>query len=471
MKKYLLYGFLAILLISIVSAADFNITTMPIRDNIDIEQTAQFLILITSNSTKTQNIRIYSPEVEWTIPTQTVKVYSNSDADTKVTITPTKYIDAGLHGIKINFKEDDTNDLIERIVFVNVRSPGEAVSSYSPSVTMKVTMPSVIDPREPVLITIMIENQNTLNLTDLKLKIDSTLDNFNTEQDLTLGSLGKKAIELSYELDPLQEPGEYKLSFDLLKGKESIETAEPKTVTISSVNPVYIEKLDVSSGFLRTVVTATYTSNSNVKDVQTVKYPTSMLKRLFTSTSLPSKTQNIDEQLYKTVELELGPGETKTVEFTESYWPALIVLIAVLIGLLIYMKYKSPVKIRKGITDIKIKEGGVSELKIMLEIKNVSKKNLKNIIIVDYVPNITDLSKEFIEGTLKPTRMLKHPTKGTVLKWELEEITAGEDRLISYDLKAKLSIIGNFRVPRAKVILKRKGKNKHVYSNSLGVSA
>ena len=104
-------------------------------------------------------------------------------------------------------------------------------------------------------------------------------------------------------------------------------------------------------------------------------------------------------------------------------------------------------------------------------VKNISNKKITNVTVVDYIPNIADISKEFVEGTLKPSKVLVHQKKGTILKWELSEIAPGEERLISYDLKSKLSIIGNFKLPRAKVVFK-KGKREIIsYSNSLGVNA
>ena len=65
--------------------------------------------------------------------------------------------------------------------------------------------------------------------------------------------------------------------------------------------------------------------------------------------------------------------------------------------------------------------------------------------------------------------MSKHSKKGTVLTWELGELGPKEDRLISYNITSKLSILGSFKLPRAKVVIKSKGKEKHIYSNSLGV--
>ena len=60
--------------------------------------------------------------------------------------------------------------------------------------------------------------------------------------------------------------------------------------------------------------------------------------------------------------------------------------------------------------------------------------------------------------------------KGTVLKWDIPELAPGEERLISYDIRSKLSIIGSFTLPRAKIKFTKDGKDKIIFSNSVGVS-
>ena len=96
---------------------------------------------------------------------------------------------------------------------------------------------------------------------------------------------------------------------------------------------------------------------------------------------------------------------------------------------------------------------------------------MKNVTITDSIHNIADIQKEFGEGTIKPSRVFRHGAKGTVLIWEIEEVAPGEDRLISYTIKAKLSVVGNFNMPRAKVSSK-KGKRRLIsYSNPVGASS
>jgi hypothetical protein len=469
MKKAFLFAILFVLSSVVVSAQDYDIEITPTKDSIFLEESAEFEIIIKNNLMTIQNFKVYSSEVEWNIPSADIKVYPESVTSEKLVITPTKYVGPGMFGVKLNIKNLQTDILTEEVLIIHIKPPGQAVSEYLPSVKMSYKMDDQIDPEKPVIIKITLENHNVLNLTDLAIRITSDLATFNTEQPVQLKPLEIKDIELKYDLDPLQAPGEYKLSFELLKSGNLIEKPEPKTITIGEKTPSFKEEIKKESVFFRTVIEAAYASQSNIKDVQKIKIPISWVKDLFTETDPESTIIKEDGQRFLVIDLELEPGETKIVYITTNYRIIVyIIIIAAIIAAIAYIT-KSPVKIRKGISDVKTEEGGISSLKIMLQVISLAKKPIKNVTIVDYIPSIAELEREFIVGTLKPTKILKSEKKGTILKWELGELGPKEDRLISYNIKSKLSILGGFRLPRAKVLLRIKGKEKHIYSNSLGV--
>ena len=475
MKKLIFILMLVCLTTSVIAFSENDIEITAIRDNIIMGKDAQFLITIDSNQSNIFEVRMYSPDVEWTIPQTTIKVYPYQESTEKLVINPTKYIKPGMHGIKLNFKRTDTEELVSKIIFVNVRPPGEAVSSYVPSVNMEVGIADEAVPGEDFVISVVLENQNLLVLEDLVLRVRSNLEVLNSDQEVSLGPVtgdkGSKALELTYEISYLQKPGSYQASFELLRDNVVIEKSDSKKITIFDSTPAYKEETETSSRFLKTTSIITFTSQSNKDDEKTIKIRSGLLKRLFTDTSEGSRVIEEDGKKYVAFDLALDIGESEKVYVTTSYRIPLLILIIVIIGIISYLKYKSPVKIRKGISDLRIKEGGISELRVMLDIKNLSDRKIKNLAVVDYVPNIADVSKGTIEGTLKPSKMLMHKKKGTILKWEIPELAAGEERLISYEMMSKLSIVGNFRLPRAKIILKRNKKEIHSYSNSVGVNA
>jgi 3-deoxy-D-arabino-heptulosonate 7-phosphate (DAHP) synthase len=132
--------------------------------------------------------------------------------------------------------------------------------------------------------------------------------------------------------------------------------------------------------------------------------------------------------------------------------------------------FRSPVTARKTAANISLKEGGVSELKIVLNVSNRSNNKLRNIEVIDRIPNIADLEKGLTIGTLHPTKILKHERKGTIIKWVIDNLDAGDERVISYKIKSHLSILGEFSLTPTIVKFNFKGKEIITHSNSLGIS-
>ncbi|MBD3354813.1 hypothetical protein GF361_02415 [Candidatus Woesearchaeota archaeon] len=470
MKKIIILLLLALSCLAVSAQAfDFKITS--IRSEIEADESAQFLITIDSNLTTIKELKVYSPEVEWDVPSDIIKVYPEKTTEYKLVLTPLKYVEPGkIYGIKIYFKNTKTDEIIySDIVQVNVKSTTKTVSAYRPSVRMAVDMPTNIDPSGPVNVKVKLENQNLLNLSDLRLNVYSEAEGFQTEQDVKLIPLGKKILELNYNIDPLQDPGEYGLTFELVEGNEIIER-KVKPINIVETTPEFKVEESEEGFFFKNTINRQYISESNVEDTQTIKIPTTTIKSWFISTSPESQKITEGENKYLVIDLTLKPGESKEITITTSYRILIYILIIAGILLYVYYRYKSPISIEKTVSDVNTKEGGISELKVTLELKNSANKTIKKATVTDYVPNISSIKKEFSEGTLKPSRIFKHKTKGTIMKWDIEDIAPGEDRLISYTMKSKLSIVGDFKVPRAKITFKKKGREITSYSNSVGVS-
>ena len=71
-----------------------------------------------------------------------------------------------------------------------------------------------------------------------------------------------------------------------------------------------------------------------------------------------------------------------------------------------------------------------------------------------FLHNITKLPDSF--GSLKPTNV-KKTMDGAMLIWDIDDIVGGEERVISYKVKAGVNVIGKLKIPRA-LCRYRKGK-------------
>ncbi|MBS3140465.1 hypothetical protein J4479_05690 [Candidatus Woesearchaeota archaeon] len=68
---------------------------------------------------------------------------------------------------------------------------------------------------------------------------------------------------------------------------------------------------------------------------------------------------------------------------------------------------------------------------------------------------------------MKP-KEIRHTKQGTKVIWSLPEFEVQEHRLITYNIRAKLNILGSFKLPRAEAHYgKRSGKKGKAYSNFL----
>ena len=110
------------------------------------------------------------------------------------------------------------------------------------------------------------------------------------------------------------------------------------------------------------------------------------------------------------------------------------------------------------------------ELKILLHVKNRSNGTIDEINITDTIPHIGEMDKEIQIGTIKPTGIAKHKT-GTIVKWNIVSLERFEERIITYRIRTKLSVLGGIVLPTARVKFKEKGREMVVRSNKLRLKA
>ena len=87
---------------------------------------------------------------------------------------------------------------------------------------------------------------------------------------------------------------------------------------------------------------------------------------------------------------------------------------------------------------------------------------------MDNVPHIADVQKDLEIGSIQPHAILKHPKRGLMIKWNIDNLETGEEKVLSYKMKSRLSILGEFNLQSATA--RAKIDNRVVISNSNRVS-
>jgi len=463
---------LAILLLSIsVSAADFDVEVEAIEKTISFGELAKFKLTVYNNMHTKETFKVKTLDYPtWEITTDPllnpIQFTVNPDKKREVIIflNPLHVSNYGVFDVNVIVELVSKKEKVQMPIRVNLVSP--QAGTYIETVLATILMDDKIDPTKEILIRIKVDNQNVIEYPDLLVKVESSL--INEEIEVSLGKKEKKTLPLTKSIDPQTPPQEVTVVVKVISNNKTLDT-KVKRVEVIGTSEI-TKKEESRNRFLKTINEMTITNIGNAQHTEGIKIESSIIQNLFTSSRPKGKFIKEDGKRYLAIPLDIPPGETTTVIVTKNY--ITLVIIAVLIGILLmlYYVFRSPLTIRKTATNIGVKEGGVSELKIVLNVSNRSKNRLKDISVIDRIPNIADMEKGLTIGTLHPSKILKHEKKGTIIKWNIDALDAGDERVISYKIKSHLSILGEFSLTQAIAKFHFKGKEIVTHSNTLGIS-
>ncbi len=462
---------LQVLLLSILSGsvlAESSIVSEPIKNEITVLEEASFSLTITNNADQAQRYSIYSLQSGqgWNVDAfplrdKIILLAPGRSYTTTIVAKPLEDFSPGIYFVYVTIQSDLGESYDEALkMYLMPKEPMD----YIPAIKATVDMVDKVDPRELLSIKLFLENRNPLDLTGLKISLQTDIPEFEKELSVDLPPLQKKTVEFSIVPNPYQQPKEYTLFFVFERNGEMVKIIEQKIEVLSLMPPFEVISTEETK-YLKTHKTLTVKNIGNVRNTQVVKEPVSLWSVLFTSSD--GKMLVEEEQRYLTWEMSLGPGETVDIPMAVNYRIIAYVLAALLLFAGFYFYVQSPISVQKTATTSRSNEDGtLSEVKITLELKNHSKKLIKEVMVTDLVPSIANIDRGLELGTLKPQE-IKHTKMGTKVTWSLAELDSHEQRLISYKIKAKLNILGTFSLPRATVEFKRKKGSRlsKAYSN------
>ena len=450
------------------AAAEPTITVTPIQNEITAAGEALFSVTITNNDVSTQAYTLYGLEIAWSVDPE-VKRFSLAPGASKTTIVQVRSLSPlkpSTYSLKLYI--DTSNDAGDTLTARYIRNlviilyPDVSLD-YIPSIRATVDMNEKINPQEPVSIKLFLENGNPLNLTGMSIRIQSDLAEFEQNTIVDLPSLAKKTVELTISPNPYQAPQEHTLFVVFERAGQTIKVVE-KTIEIIPVISSFSVDLRQEKSFLKTFTTLTVKNGGNVLNAQEIKVPTSFWASLFTSRSATVK--NDGGQRHLTWELALSPNESQAVHYTTNYRIPLYIVLVLSLFSAFYWYVQSPVRLTKSAITTKTGEDNtLLEIKVTIETKNLGRKPIKDVTITDTVPGIANIEKSLEIGTLKPQN-IRHTRNGTIVTWSLAELDGHEHRIITYKLRAKLNILGEFSLPRATIeYAQSRGQHGKAYSN------
>ena len=233
------------------------------------------------------------------------------------------------------------------------------------------------------------------------------------------------------EVDEYIEPGTYPFSIRVYQDNEikGVYAAEIKVTAHEKLD----EQKDVEESFLMKTVTLTYTNTGNSPIEKTVVYEVTGLERFFSRTE-PKAQYN--DGMY-TWEFTVGRGKNYELQIVANYrTPLIIFLILLVAGWAFWYWWNRRLHVKKKMFHIRHDaEEGMSDMKVMIHLKNKTGKILHEVKIIDLVPSYVLLSKEY--STLKPDHIQQGSSGGLRLIWDIGTLAEKEERIVSYKIKTK----------------------------------
>ncbi|NQV91447.1 hypothetical protein HQ489_03145 [Candidatus Woesearchaeota archaeon] len=463
---------LLLLTATFVSAAT-DVELIPIKNEINLKEIGSYSLKITNSGSVTKTYKIFSLESGWLIDPlpedRTFSLKPSQSRSTTITIRPSVDFKPGIYAPSLIIDEYEGTQYESYNRNLKIYLSPDGPVDYLPSIKVDLDMPDKIYPSEAVPITLELENRNPLDLTNLKIRVQSEMNDFEKEMVIDLPPLERKTAKFTIIPDPHQQPKEYTIFIIFERQGEQVKVI-PRKVEILPEYPsyAYIQTEEVLAW--KYFYTVRATNPGNVKKAQDVKIPTNFWRSLFAQGVDDVKV--VDGQRYLTWERSLSPGEEHFIHYAINYRLGLYLLLAIIFFTVFYYAVRSPITVIKtAVAKHSVDQETLSEIKVTLEVRNTTKRPVRGVEISDLVPAIANVQKSLELGTLRP-KEIRNTKKGTKVIWALAEIDGQEHRIITYKIKAKLNILGTFSLPRANLeFMKGKGKKKgKAYSNVFKLS-
>lgn len=250
----------------------------------------------------------------------------------------------------------------------------------------------------------------------------------------------ERTHSFSFEVPAGTSPGNYNLKTSVLRDNQ-IEDSVNQSFDVVSLEDINFSS-EEDDRIFKYSETLYVTNNGNSEvDVELNKTLPSYMNPLTTFNTSADRVEEINGGSNYYWSFSLEPGETAAVSYNTRYWPPLIVLAALVLGVLLLKRLYTGVTFSKQVR--RTDEG----IKIHLELENRSSHRIDELKVTDFVPDIASVSEEF--PMAKP--VIRKTKNGTRLVWEIDSMEAGEQRVFEYTINPVVEVEGGVTLPEAEL--------------------
>ncbi|NJL44210.1 MAG: hypothetical protein HC945_02760 [Nitrosarchaeum sp.] len=467
MRLLAVMALVALVCLSTVHAR-FSAQLEDVQADVFTNESATYRVLIRNFEPVADTFQVSTIDPQWIVTSSPFPLMVGPGGNTSalVYLKPKSGLEIGYHGPPLKIKSLGTGEVMSTNALIYLKPMGSLHGRYQPSVAVEARHVVEVDPREGLFdVTVFLRNRNPLEIEEALLSVRSVL--FSEEVVVEVGPLESKTRKFSFSLDPLQAPGEYEI-FTRLTALNTSVADEESVVRVLPFEDVRISEQRTSS-FFRYESVYTIRNAGNAEQATRLVVEAGFFKRLFSSASLDPVRFRNETGSFWVWEVVVPSDDEQVVEVVTDYRILALLLILAVFGSAAYFMFRSPIVVIKEAVAKSQGEEGVSEVRVVLYLRNRSARMVKEIAVLDQLPSIAEyVPVKSALGTLQPTKVSRQEERGTLLKWDVEYLDPYEERVIVYRLKSRLRVTGGLTLPAAKVRFQtRKGAERVSYSNAV----
>lgn len=469
---------LSILMISVFIAMDEALAADDfLKVDINPEQ-------LTVNTTETGVVEIKITNEDSVIHSYSILVDDSPD----IGITLEKYKIVNLNPgetstSKVFFSVGTDADPFPRNIKIGVSSTTKEDVRTSKLIELRVTRKSDVFLSEILVDSYILEPEECMEIKATVTNVGSQDGPFKLDTSIKSGSLimerfddvidsvGSKSIRTvsnRYCFEKYSVAGDYKIESNLKTTlNKMISTKSITNITLKDYSKMVKEEYKKYTPFAQ-IKTITIKNEGNVieKEYQVTETVSEFMSKFLYPEGSPTASEIIEGKIIYTWTIEsLSPGEETTITYEVRFFSIWFTGLVLIIIVTFAFNYVYRPRISKTINFIgPLKRG--KDISVLVEIKNSTLHEVKNVIVKDSIPNIAQLIQRF--DTVKPT--IKKAEIGTELEWKIKSLQPLEERVLTYRIEPVVDIIGSMRLPSAHMTyVDRKKKKKTATSKSVEI--
>lgn len=277
-----------------------------------------------------------------------------------------------------------------------------------------------------------------------------------------IGSKSIKTLEKTYCFENYTEAGTYSVEITLRTEINKFMDSRKESLVVNELSDLVFKKSGVYTPFIQ-MQTITVKNEGNVVETNfnVTESVSEFTANFFHPIDQPTSTYVVNGNTVYVWNVDaLAPGQSLEIKYEIRFIIIWVAGIGIAAFVFLAFSYVYRPKIRKGVRFMgEMKKG--KETVVLLEIKNSTLKEIKNVIIEDTVSPIATLVERF--DTIPP--QIRKTAAGTSLIWKIKSLNPLEERVLTYRIKPKVEIIGSMRMPGATMSFDTKKKDRKTVSS------